>query len=117
MLLFGAPGAGDGQFSEPWLYGYHTGISLSLALLLTTVFWTVLWDLRPDLSTPLTVCVVVLEGTFRSSRFYTFYWVMNQSSKRMRACINVFWLWTINRRGMSPLFTCGQLWRSCMIPC
>jgi hypothetical protein len=45
---------------EPWLYGIHTGIS-SLALLLTTVFWTVLWGPAGlILSTPLTVCVVVL---------------------------------------------------------
>jgi hypothetical protein len=45
---------------EPWLYGAHTGIS-SLALLLTAVFWATLWG--PSgliLSTPLTVCVVVL---------------------------------------------------------
>ncbi len=49
-----------GNFIEPWLYGMHTGIS-SLALLLTTVFWTTLWG--PSgliLSTPLTVCLVVL---------------------------------------------------------
>jgi predicted PurR-regulated permease PerM len=45
---------------EPWLYGSHTGIS-SLALLLTTVFWTTLWGPAGlILSTPLTVCVVVL---------------------------------------------------------
>ena len=45
---------------EPWLYGIHTGIS-SLALLLTTVFWTILWGPAGlILSTPLTVCLVVL---------------------------------------------------------
>jgi hypothetical protein len=45
---------------EPWLYGIHTGIS-ALALLLTAVFWTVLWGPAGlILSTPLTVCVVVL---------------------------------------------------------
>ena len=45
---------------EPRLYGAHTGIS-SLALLLTTVFWAVLWGpVGLILSTPLTVCVVVL---------------------------------------------------------
>ena len=45
---------------EPWLYGAHTGIS-SLALLLTTVFWATLWGPAGlILSTPLTVCVVVL---------------------------------------------------------
>jgi predicted PurR-regulated permease PerM len=49
-----------GSLVEPWLYGAHTGVS-SLALILTTVFWTVLWG-PPGLilSTPLTVCVVVL---------------------------------------------------------
>ncbi len=45
---------------EPWLYGVHTGIS-SLALLVTTVFWTALWGWAGlILSTPLTVCVIVL---------------------------------------------------------
>src|ERR1017187_9159621 len=45
---------------EPWLYGTHVGIS-SLALLVTAVFWTVLWGPAGlILSTPLTVCVVVL---------------------------------------------------------
>jgi predicted PurR-regulated permease PerM len=49
-----------GNFVEPWLYGAHTGIS-SLGLLVSTVFWTILWG-YPGLilSTPLTVCVVVL---------------------------------------------------------
>jgi len=48
------------NFVEPWLYGTHVGIS-SLALLVTTVFWTVLWGPAGlILSTPLTVCVVVL---------------------------------------------------------
>lgn len=45
---------------EPLLYGAHTGIS-SLALLVTAVFWTTLWGPAGlILSTPLTVCVVVL---------------------------------------------------------
>jgi len=45
---------------EPWLYGSHVGIS-SLALLVTAVFWAVLWGPAGlILSTPLTVCVVVL---------------------------------------------------------
>jgi hypothetical protein len=45
---------------EPWLYGTHTGIS-SLAILVAAAFWTALWG--PTglvLSTPLTVCLVVL---------------------------------------------------------
>ncbi len=49
-----------GNFLEPWLYGAHVGIS-SLALLVTAVFWAVLWGPAGlILSTPLTVCVVVL---------------------------------------------------------
>ncbi|HZD50506.1 MAG TPA: AI-2E family transporter, partial [Silvibacterium sp.] len=48
------------NFLEPWLYGSHTGIS-TLALLLMAIFWTMLWG-WPGLvlSTPLTVCLIVL---------------------------------------------------------
>jgi predicted PurR-regulated permease PerM len=60
FVLFATLELLTGNFIEPWLYGTHTGIS-SLALLLTTVFWTVLWGPAGlILSTPLTVCVVVL---------------------------------------------------------
>jgi predicted PurR-regulated permease PerM len=45
---------------EPWLYGVHTGIS-SLAILVSTAFWTLLWGpVGLVLSTPLTVCLLVL---------------------------------------------------------
>ena len=45
---------------EPWAYGARTGIS-PLAILVAAVFWTTLWGpLGLILSTPLTVCVVVL---------------------------------------------------------
>lgn len=45
---------------EPWLYGAHTGIS-SLAILVAAVFWTILWGYAGlILSTPLTVCLLVL---------------------------------------------------------
>ncbi|PTY05584.1 phytochrome sensor protein [Opitutaceae bacterium EW11] len=45
---------------EPWLYGSSTGIS-NLALMVAAVFWTWLWG-TPGLflSTPLTVCIMVL---------------------------------------------------------
>ena len=60
FLLFGLVELVTGNWVEPRLYGAQTGVS-SLALVLTTVFWTVLWG-APGLilSTPLTVCVVVL---------------------------------------------------------
>jgi hypothetical protein len=48
------------NFLEPWLYGAYVGIS-ALALLVSAAFWTVLWGPAGlILSTPLTVCVVVL---------------------------------------------------------
>ncbi len=48
------------NFIEPMLYAAHTGIS-SLAILVAAVFWTLLWGpIGLVLSTPLTVCLVVL---------------------------------------------------------
>jgi predicted PurR-regulated permease PerM len=45
---------------EPYLYGSQAGIS-SLAILISAVFWTMLWGpIGLVLSTPLTVCLVVL---------------------------------------------------------
>ena len=54
---------------EPALFGSHTGIS-PLALLVSAAFWTVLWG-TPGLmlSTPLTVCVVIL-GQYIPSLFF-----------------------------------------------
>jgi len=60
FLLFAGIELVVGNFVEPWLYGIHVGIS-SLALLVAAVFWVVLWGPAGlILSTPLTVCVVVL---------------------------------------------------------
>jgi predicted PurR-regulated permease PerM len=48
------------NFVEPSLYGAHTGIS-ALAILCAAVFWTLLWGpIGLVLSTPLTVCLVVM---------------------------------------------------------
>jgi predicted PurR-regulated permease PerM len=45
---------------EPWLYGSRTGLS-PLAIIVAAIFWTFLWGpLGLVLSTPLTVCLVVL---------------------------------------------------------
>jgi AI-2E family transporter len=45
---------------EPWLYGSSTGLS-PVAVLIAAVFWTTLWGpVGLLLSTPLTVCLVVL---------------------------------------------------------
>ena len=69
FLLFSGLELIIGNLVEPWLYGAHTGIS-SLALLVTAVFWTVLWGPAGlILSTPLTVCVVVLGRYFPQLSF------------------------------------------------
>ena len=45
---------------EPWLYGSRTGVS-PLAIIVCAIFWTWIWGpLGLVLSTPLTVCLVVL---------------------------------------------------------
>lgn len=45
---------------EPWLYGSQTGLS-SLAIIVSAIFWSWLWGpIGLMLSTPLTVCLVVL---------------------------------------------------------
>lgn len=45
---------------EPWLYGSSTGLS-SFAIILAAIFWTLLWGpVGLFLSTPLTVCLVVI---------------------------------------------------------
>ncbi len=45
---------------EPWLYGTRTGVS-PLAVIVSAIVWTFLWGpLGLVLSTPLTVCLVVL---------------------------------------------------------
>jgi predicted PurR-regulated permease PerM len=60
FLLFAGLEMIIANFVEPWLYGANTGIS-SLALLVSAIFWTILWGASGlILSTPLTVCVVVL---------------------------------------------------------
>ena len=49
-----------GNFLEPLIYGAHTGIS-SFAILFAAIFWTLIWGpIGLLLSTPLTVCLVVL---------------------------------------------------------
>jgi hypothetical protein len=69
VLLFACLELIIADFIEPWLYGAKTGIS-SLALLVAAVFWTVLWGPAGlILSTPLTVCVVVLGRYFPQLSF------------------------------------------------
>jgi predicted PurR-regulated permease PerM len=58
-----------GNAIEPWLYGASTGIS-AIAILIAAVFWTWLWGpIGLLLSTPLTVCLVVMGRFVPQLRF------------------------------------------------
>lgn len=58
-----------GNLLEPWLYGSGTGLS-AMAILVSGVFWTWLWGpVGLLLSTPLTVCMVVLGKYVPQLRF------------------------------------------------
>ena len=60
LILFVVLEVAVSNFIEPWLYGSHTGIS-ALALVTTAMVWTLLWGLPGlILSTPLTVCLIVM---------------------------------------------------------
>ena len=57
------------NFIEPLLYGAHLGLS-ALAILVAAVFWTLIWGLPGlVLSTPLTVCLVVMGRYIPGLRF------------------------------------------------
>lgn len=58
-----------GQALEPWLYGRNVGLS-PVAVLLAAAFWTWVWGpLGLLMSTPLTMCVVVLGRHVEQLRF------------------------------------------------
>ncbi len=60
IALFAAAESITGQLVEPHLYSHSTGLS-AVAVVVAAVFWTWLWGpIGLLLSTPLTVCLVVL---------------------------------------------------------
>lgn len=60
IALFGVVELVTSNLVEPWLYGSRTGVS-PLAIIISAIFWTWLWGpLGLVLSTPLTVCLVVM---------------------------------------------------------
>jgi predicted PurR-regulated permease PerM len=68
-LLFIATESLVSNFVEPWLYGTRTGVS-PLALLVTALIWTLLWGWAGlILSTPLTVCLIVVGRYLPQLRF------------------------------------------------
>jgi predicted PurR-regulated permease PerM/GAF domain-containing protein len=69
MVIFGLLEIMTANFAEPMLYGDSTGIS-AIAILIAAIFWTVLWGLPGlFLSTPLTVCLIVIGRQVPQLRF------------------------------------------------
>lgn len=60
IVIYGVLEIIAANFLEPWLYGAQTGIS-PLALLVSAILWGLIWGWAGlVLSTPLTVCLIVL---------------------------------------------------------
>jgi len=60
IALFATVELVTSNFVEPWLYGSRTGLS-PLAVIIAAIIWTSIWGpMGLILSTPLTVCLVVL---------------------------------------------------------
>lgn len=58
-----------GNVVEPWLYGSSTGLS-AMSIIVAAMFWTALWGpIGLILSTPLTVCLLVIGRYLPSLRF------------------------------------------------
>ncbi|MBN9553265.1 MAG: AI-2E family transporter [Alphaproteobacteria bacterium] len=69
MALFGGVEAIVGQMIEPFVYGRSMGLS-AVAVVVAAVFWTWLWGpVGLLLSTPLTMCFVVLGRHIESLKF------------------------------------------------
>ncbi|MGH6829123.1 MAG: AI-2E family transporter [Rhizomicrobium sp.] len=69
MALFGGVEAVTGQMIEPFVYGRSMGLS-AVAVVVAAVFWTWLWGpVGLLLSTPLTMCLVVLGRHIESLAF------------------------------------------------
>jgi predicted PurR-regulated permease PerM len=69
LALYGSVEAITGQAAEPFLYGRSMGLS-AVAVVVAAVFWTWLWGpVGLLLSTPLTMCFVVLGRHVESLKF------------------------------------------------
>jgi predicted PurR-regulated permease PerM len=69
MVLFGGVEATIGQMIEPFVYGRSMGLS-AVAVVVAAVFWTWLWGpVGLLLSTPLTMCFVVLGRHIEGLKF------------------------------------------------
>jgi predicted PurR-regulated permease PerM len=79
-----------GQAIEPWLYGHSTGLS-GIAVIAAAAFWTLLWGpIGLLLSTPLTMCLVVLGRHVEHLQFLEVLLGDQPDWRRRKAFISVF---------------------------
>lgn len=94
-----------GQMVEPLVYGHSTGLS-PFAVVVAATFWTWLWGpIGLILSTPLTLCLVVLGRHVARLEFSTCCWAIVRRSHRWKASISECWRATQTR--------CMTMPRSC----
>jgi predicted PurR-regulated permease PerM len=79
-----------GQVIEPWLYGHNTGTS-PIAVVISATFWWWLWGtVGLVLSTPLTVCLVVLGRHVERLLFSMSYSATRRLLLRSQTSISVY---------------------------
>ncbi|CAD6553224.1 hypothetical protein LMG27952_05408 [Paraburkholderia hiiakae] len=70
VALFGVTDLVAGQVIEPVLYGHHSGLS-PVAVIVAAIFWSWIWGpLGLVLSTPLTLCLVILGRHVEKLEFF-----------------------------------------------
>lgn len=70
VALFGITDLVTGQVIEPVLYGHHSGLS-PVAVIVAAIFWSWIWGpLGLVLSTPLTLCLVILGRHVEKLEFF-----------------------------------------------
>ena len=98
----------SGNIVEPWLYGASTGLS-SIAILAAAIFWTWLWGpIGLLLSTPLTVCLVVLGRHVPQFAFLNVLLGSEPVWRRRRACTSVCSPTIRTRRPSGPRTISGR---------
>ncbi len=76
---------------EPWLYGSSTGLS-TLSIIVSATFWTALWGpIGLILSTPLTVCLLVLGRYIPALQFMEVLLGSSPVLGRPSACTSACW--------------------------
>jgi len=98
---------------EPWLYGSRTGVT-PLAINVSAIFWAWIWGpMGLVLSSPLTVCLVVIGRHVPQFDFFSILFGASRSWRRRPKFIKGFWRATPpRRRPARPRRRPRTIWRT-----